>query len=284
MAEKQTSASAGAAPKNEDLEFPYEWVAQHCDSSDSSFAISKELAVKFAKLKTMNEAADEDAQKVLQSLKQGQQETLKQIQKQEQLPLPLSLQTIGPDTKKIFEDIAEEMTNNRSHIPVNNCEDEFLGKELAKSGHQLDIAKMERVSEELDLIIDQIKALKQQFLGDCEESDEDKNERKASDSVDFLEEKAAACKEDFNEDASKKYCKSFQEYQEVKAFLIKLEQEKNKEAELDAALAKYSDLPPDIELAEKALKQKEKEMKELNAEIEFLKNNIGDGTLDMFNQ
>jgi len=77
--------------------------------------------------------------------------------------------------------------------------------------------------------------------------------------------------------------KAFKEYIEVKDFLNKMEKEKSIESRLDAALAKYKDLPPDLALAREALKKQEKEMRDLNAEIEFLKNNMDDGALDMFN-
>lgn len=96
----------------------------------------------------------------------------------------------------------------------------------------------------------------------------------------------------FNDENSKKICflqeaenffGAFKQYNEVKEFLDKLEKEKKVESKLDAALAKYKDLPPDLLLAKEVLKKQEKEMKDLSAEIEFLKNNMDDGVLNMFN-
>jgi hypothetical protein len=131
--------------------------------------------------------------------------------------------------------------------------------------------------------------------------EEENGEMKPSECAEFLEDKVAACKQDYNEEVKTKFAKimissnhfwlqeadkffgAFKEYKEVKEFLEKLEKEKKVESKLDAALAKYKDLPPDLLLAKEVLKKQENEMKDLSAEIEFLKNNMDDAVLEMFN-
>jgi hypothetical protein len=50
------------------LQFPFEWVSQHCEGMGASFSMNKELAAKFEQLKVMNETADSDGTHVLETL------------------------------------------------------------------------------------------------------------------------------------------------------------------------------------------------------------------------
>ncbi|XP_059487526.1 uncharacterized protein LOC132203639 [Neocloeon triangulifer] len=277
MAEKQTGSDPSSST-GQGFEFPYEWVSQN-NGGDASFALSKELAAKFAQMKMLNEAGDADANSVFNSLLNTQKQLEASVSNYDDVlkDLPFGMNDLQPESLIALASTAGQYSSFKEGMEGND-----VMCELGSAHYEKELARMEMISQSLDGILEQIDVMKQQFLGDFEESDNEDNEVKPSECADFVEEKVAAIKEEIDDQEAEKFFVGFKEYKEVKAYLEKLEKEKKVEARLDAALAKFKDLPPDFDLAQNAIKKQEKEMKDLNAEIEFLKNNMDNGAFDMF--